>query len=340
MIKLEELTDLLRVLQDPTRLRLLWVLRRGELSVGEVVQITGLSQPRVSRHLKLLCDARVVRRTPDQNEVYYRAAIDDDRRDLVAAVLSNLSERDPVIVRGSAAADCDPRQPGGSRAGIAGLHLGVRPPRAPGTCRRSVRSIDALLARRLSRGREWQTAWAICWMSVPAPEACCVSWQVGPGARWQWIKSRDMRLIARAAVLSAGLANCTVRRKATCTPWNSRTIAFDLVTMDRVLGAAKDPTAALREAARVMKDDAHLLVVETLLATTGEQRSQPGYSVGRMQRDYCHGVLERHLVRAGLSPVDLQAAAQDSVLIVLAARRCGIRVRRWTTRRREISGDR
>ena len=83
MKSVESLTDLLRVLGDPTRLRLLTALNQGELSVREITQVTGLSQPRVSRHLKLLCEARILKRTRDQNEVYYRTTIDDDRRALV-----------------------------------------------------------------------------------------------------------------------------------------------------------------------------------------------------------------------------------------------------------------
>ena len=316
MFKLEELADLLRVLQDRTRLRLLWVLRHGELSVGEVVQVTGLSQPRVSRHLKLLCDARVVRRTPDQNEVYYRAAIDADRRDLVAAVLSSLSERDPVIVRDRSrlTAILDNRQ---ARAQALLDHLGVRPLGA-GDMSEVSGAIDFLLARRPPRTENDERLGDM--LDVGTGTGSMLRLLASRARRTVAVDlSRDMRLIARATVLSAGLANCTVRRSdmyALEFPDNR----FDLVTMDRVLGTAADPAAALREVARVMKDDAHLLVVETTPATTGEQRSQPGCIGGRMQRDFCHGLLERHLVRAGLSPLDLQAAAQDSVLIVLAAK--------------------
>ncbi len=68
-----EIVELLRVLGDITRLRLLSALNSGELTVSELTQVTGLSQPRGSRHLKLLCEAQVLGRTLDQNEVYYRA---------------------------------------------------------------------------------------------------------------------------------------------------------------------------------------------------------------------------------------------------------------------------
>lgn len=49
--------DIFRALADPTRLRIVALLRRMELSIGEIAQVLGQSQPRVSRHVKILCDA-------------------------------------------------------------------------------------------------------------------------------------------------------------------------------------------------------------------------------------------------------------------------------------------
>lgn len=298
MNSLGKLTDLLQVLKDPTRLRLLWVLQRGELSVGEIVQVTGLSQPRVSRHLKLLGDARVVRRTPDQNEVYYRAAIDEDRRDLVAAVLSSLSERDPVIARDRQRLNAilDSRQ---TRARALLDRLGVRPLGAGDMLEVSA-AIDALLARRFPGTAPGEPLGDM--LDVGTGTGSMLRLLAGRTRRTIAVDlSRDMRLIARATVLSAGLANCTVRR-SDMYDLEFPDGRFDLVTMDRVLGTADDPVAALGEAARVMKDEAGLLVVETRSAAIGGSR------------------LERHLVRAGLSPVELRVAARDSVLVLLAAR--------------------
>ena len=299
MIEFGKLTDLLRVLQDPTRLRLLWVLQRGELSVGEVVQVTGLSQPRVSRHLKLLCEARVVRRTPDQNEVYYRAAIDEDRRDLVAEILASLSERDPVIARDRQrlAAILDNRQ---ARAHALLDHLGVRPLGA-GDMSEVSATIDALLARCVPGTANGGRLGDL--LDIGTGTGSMLRLLASRTRRTVAVDlSRDMRLIARATVLSAGLANCTVRQNDMYA-LEFPDERFDLVSMDRVLGTASDPTAALREAARVMTDDAHLLLVETTAANTGETR------------------LKRHLARAGLAAVALRTAARDSVLILLAAKR-------------------
>src|SRR5690606_10194715 len=63
----------LRAAADPTRLRLLALLARAELTVGEICEVLGQSQPRVSRHLKLLCDAGLLDRFREHLWVYYRA---------------------------------------------------------------------------------------------------------------------------------------------------------------------------------------------------------------------------------------------------------------------------
>src|SRR6266496_4412372 len=64
------LADRLQALADPTRLRILALLRIMELSVGELAQVLGQSQPRVSRHLKILADAGVLERRKEGSWVF------------------------------------------------------------------------------------------------------------------------------------------------------------------------------------------------------------------------------------------------------------------------------
>ena len=66
------LADRLQALADPTRLRILALLRSMELSVGELAQVLGQSQPRVSRHLKILADAGLVERHKEGAWVFVR----------------------------------------------------------------------------------------------------------------------------------------------------------------------------------------------------------------------------------------------------------------------------
>src|SRR3982075_571434 len=67
-----ELLAALRAVAETTRLRLLVLCAGGELTVSELAQILGQSQPRVSRHLKLLCEAGLVDRFREGSWVFYR----------------------------------------------------------------------------------------------------------------------------------------------------------------------------------------------------------------------------------------------------------------------------
>ena len=89
----------LRAAAEPTRLRLLALLARAELTVGEICEILGQSQPRVSRHLKLMCDAGLLDRFREQLWVYYRAPASGEARDTVWQLLALVDEDDDVLRR-------------------------------------------------------------------------------------------------------------------------------------------------------------------------------------------------------------------------------------------------
>jgi ArsR family transcriptional regulator len=67
----------LRALADPTRLRIMRLLASMELAVGELAQVLGQSQPRVSRHIKILCDAGLAERRREGGWVFLRAAVSE-----------------------------------------------------------------------------------------------------------------------------------------------------------------------------------------------------------------------------------------------------------------------
>ncbi|BAI97751.1 ArsR family transcriptional regulator [Sphingobium sp. TA15] len=64
--------DIFRALGDPTRLRIIHLLRAMELAVGEIAQVVGQSQPRVSRHVRILAEADLVERRKEGNWVFLR----------------------------------------------------------------------------------------------------------------------------------------------------------------------------------------------------------------------------------------------------------------------------
>lgn len=69
---MDQILDIMRALADPTRLRIALLIRQLELSVGEVVQILGQSQPRVSRHIRILDEAGIAERRKEGSWVFLR----------------------------------------------------------------------------------------------------------------------------------------------------------------------------------------------------------------------------------------------------------------------------
>jgi DNA-binding transcriptional ArsR family regulator len=294
-----DVIELLRVLGDSTRLRLLVALRQGELTVGEITRVTGLSQPRVSRHLKLLCDAEVLQRTRDQNEVYYRATLDDDHGPLVNAALSSLPDDDPQMLQDNKRLTqiLEDRQ---VHARVLLSELGVLPLNSAAMSDVG-RTVEKLLHSHI-RSADKKGSSVGDLLDVGTGTGSMLG-LIAPHARTTVAvdRSRDMRLVARARASLEGLTNCTVQdgdMYALSFPQNS----FDMVTMDRVLGTADRPEDAIQQAALVLRDDGHLLVVETRGSMVDDAK------LGSWAAD------------AGLTPVATCKSGDGAATITLAAR--------------------
>ena len=96
---MENLLAALKAAGEETRLRLLAVLNYGELTVTELTHILGQSQPRVSRHLKLLTEAGLVMRYPEGSWVFYRLSDQGHSAEIVSAVVSMLPGNDLILQR-------------------------------------------------------------------------------------------------------------------------------------------------------------------------------------------------------------------------------------------------
>ncbi len=295
----QELVDLLRVLGDPTRLRLLAALRQGELTVGEITRVTGLSQPRVSRHLKLMCEARVLRRTRDQNEVYYRVTIDEDRLCLVQEALNCLPDDDPEFTQDLSRLEAilKGRQ---ARARELLSDLGVRPLNAAAITEVGA-TVEKLLHGHLPEAGASEGSLGDL-LDVGTGTGSMLR-LLAPRARRTVAvdQSREMRLVARARVSMEGLTNCTVQDGNMYSLRFPRK-SFDIVTMDRVLGTADRPGDAIQQAVAVLRNDGHLLVVETPGSPVNEER------------------LGAWIKQAGLTPVEVSRSSESAVLVALATR--------------------
>lgn len=93
------LVNRLKAAGDETRVRLLALLQQGERTVKELTAILGQSQPRISRHLKVLADAGLVSRSPEGSWVYYRLFDEEGGRDAAINILRGLDRSDETLRR-------------------------------------------------------------------------------------------------------------------------------------------------------------------------------------------------------------------------------------------------
>jgi SAM-dependent methyltransferase len=91
-VSFEAGVDALKALAEPTRVRLMALLQHGDLSVKDLTTVLGQSQPRLSRHLKLLSDAGWITRFPEGAWVYYRLSEDDGFRAMWQAAQALLGD--------------------------------------------------------------------------------------------------------------------------------------------------------------------------------------------------------------------------------------------------------
>ena len=99
MLSLDEMVGLLKASGEPTRLRVLSLLAEGDLSVKDLTAILNQSQPRISRHLKLLFEAGLVDRLPEGAWVYYCLTRDEAKGDLIGAALRHMDQTDVLVRR-------------------------------------------------------------------------------------------------------------------------------------------------------------------------------------------------------------------------------------------------
>src|ERR1700677_5326138 len=87
----DDLGEVVRALKsaaEPTRLRLLFLLSQAEYTVGELAVVLNQSQPRISRHLRLLTEAGFLDRFREQQCVYYRVPVRGRYQEWLRQVLS------------------------------------------------------------------------------------------------------------------------------------------------------------------------------------------------------------------------------------------------------------
>jgi ubiquinone/menaquinone biosynthesis C-methylase UbiE/DNA-binding transcriptional ArsR family regulator len=249
-----QIVEVLRAAGEPSRLRILALLAREELAVLELGRVLDQSQPRVSRHLKLLAEAGLVERFPDGAWVFYRLAGAGRSRDLVDQVLSHLDPEDEVLARDRARLDGVQ----GERAALAQSYFAENASRWD-----EIRSLyvsdtaveEVILRvsgeRRIRRLVDLGSGTGRM-LTLLAPRATRA---LGLDL------SQHMLNIARRNVVQAGLANIELRH-GDILDTRLPDAEADLVVVHQVLHYLRDPAAAVREAARLVAPDGRLLIVD------------------------------------------------------------------------------
>ena len=251
---LEELLRQLRAAAEPTRLRIIALCGHAELSVGDFVAILGQSQPRVSRHLKLLVDAGLLIRNKEGSRAYYRL-LESDKNAQLSQVLNDLmDESDPVLVLDL------------SRLGI------IRSERA----RFADNYFDEFAGEQsqLSQISADEELINQLLLQYAQQENMGELLDIGTGTGRMLLllgskiekaigidNSREMLAIARTKLEQADLKNCQVRiGDMYRLPFAEN--RFGIITINSLLRYAEKPKDVLTEATRVLKPGGFLIIVD------------------------------------------------------------------------------
>jgi ubiquinone/menaquinone biosynthesis C-methylase UbiE len=250
---MEHLLANLRAAAEPTRLRLLALAARGAFCVMEFTEILGQSQPRLSRHLKLLCDCGLLDRVREGANVWFALPTGDDSA-LARELVARLPSDDPTL-------EADRRQ--------AARVLAERARIASESFRQKGADWDEMRALELPAQAVED---ALLSLVPPGTDARLLDIGTGTGRVLELLAprvrqalgvdaSKAMLALARARLSGPDFAHCAVRLADMYRlPLSDQ--SFDIVVLQMVLHHAEDPAGAVLEATRVLSRRGQLLVID------------------------------------------------------------------------------
>ena len=286
---MEELLAGLKAVAETTRIRILFALSHGELNVTELTFILEQSQPRVSRHLKLMAEAGLISRHKEGNWVLFRLREQGRSGALARALVDMLPASDELL-----AADLlrleDIRQ---QRQGRADEYF-----RTNAADWAKLRSLHV---------READVEQAMLGLLEKSKFDNCVDLGTGTGRILELLSdramnlfgldmSREMLAIARSNIETHKLRNAQVRQADIYALPFADGFA-DLVTIHQVLHFLDDPQRALLEAVRILAPKGKMLIVDFAPHDFEELRDQHAHRRLGISSEHMAG----WMARAGLS---------------------------------------
>jgi len=246
----------LRAAAEITRLRILSVLGSSELTVSELVQILDQSQPRVSRHLKLLCDSGLLQRYQEGAWVFYRITDSGTMADVTRGILEMIDVSEQEFSGDQFRLEQVKRR----NARRAAEYFGEN-------------AVEWDNIRLLAIPDTYVEKKLIDCLNINNPELF-LDFGTGTGRILEIFSpfiqrgigidlSREMLSVARSNLDSAGATNCTVRQSDICR-LNFDDNTSDVVSIHQVLHYLDKPEQVIKEASRVLKPDGQLIIVDFL----------------------------------------------------------------------------
>ncbi|MEO4000183.1 metalloregulator ArsR/SmtB family transcription factor [Mesorhizobium sp. CAU 1732] len=248
------MVDTLKAAAESSRLRILVLLSRGDLTVTDITEILNQSQPRVSRHLKLLMEARLVERYQEGSWAYFRLSDGESAGDFISGVIGRVDAADAIVERDLERLSAVKRK---------------RQERAADYFSANAASWDQLRSLHVPDGA---VEGALHELVGERPFQAMLDLGTGTGRLLEIFAplyrrgvgidlSREMLAVARSNLDQADVAHAQVRQGDLYAPPVERD-AFDLVTMHQVLHYLDEPGVAIREAARLMRPAGRLVIVD------------------------------------------------------------------------------
>ena len=253
-LSFDALNSALKAAGEETRLRVLALLAEAELTVSDLTDILRQSQPRISRHLKLLAEAGLVERFREGTWAFFRLAEHGEGADVARTLIDRLNPGDQMIAR--------------DRARLASVRQ-ARATAAQAYFRAHAAEWDRIRKLHVTDATVEE---AIRAALADKPFRSLLDLGTGTGRMLELFGpeierglgldlSLDMLLLARDRLERAGLKNCSVRQ-GDIYDLPLTNDSFDVVILHQVLHFLDDGARAIHEAARVLRPGGRLLVVD------------------------------------------------------------------------------